>query len=340
MTRLIHERKLELLSYFTRPRAVSICALVLLHALPYDAVAQITTPRLLYAQKADDACNVRYWYQGASEAVILARVDECPERLFVDQSRQVVFVVEDDKIRAIRIYPAGEISRTPLPERSFKFWLDEMTLRPDENVKYEPSIETMKVIGVRFLDDGSLGVLMSLWMPADDEFHYLFRYADKNWSIVESRWCDRWGCAEPEDRSDLLHPDNFFSTMDGRSWPESRMIWHPSLMRSDFVQSRKEEKVANSSGERIEVRMSIDGKSSLLTAYTMPSEHSDTQHTFSVDLRIDSELPQNLSANQCHTSLVGRHILVYEFFQGRFELTDLGTGETVLRDLSTAAWID
>ena len=86
--------------------------------------------------------------------------------------------------------------------------------------------------------------------------------------------------------------------------------------------------------------MSIDGKSSLLTAYTMPSEHSDTQHTFSVDLRIDSELPQNLSANQCHTSLVGRHILVYEFFQGRFELTDLGTGETVLRDLSTAAWID
>ena len=118
------------------------------------------------------------------------------------------------------------------------------------------------------------------------------------------------------------------------------MVWHPSLMRNDFVLSRKEEKIADSSGERIEVGMSIDGASSMLTAYVAPSEHSDTQHTFSVDLLIDSESPRNLSKNQCLTSIVGRYILVYEFFQGRFELTDVGTGETVLSDLSTAAWID
>jgi hypothetical protein len=269
----------------------------------------------LFAQEADDACNIRYWYQGAAEAVILARVDECPERLFIDQSRQVVFVVDADEVRAIRIYPAGEISRTPLPEKSYKFWLDQMTLRPDANVKYKPSIETLKVVGVRFLDDGSLGVVMSLWMPADDEFHYLFRFADKNWTIVESQWCDRWGCDEPKDRSDLLHPEHYLSTLDNRSWPESRMVWHPSLMWNDFVLSRKEEKIETSSGdysgEKIEVGMSVDGISSILTAYISPSEHTDTQYTFNVDLLIDSKPPKNLSKNQCLTSILGRHILVY-----------------------------
>lgn len=319
-------------------------ALATLPAFPCDATAQVTPPRLLFAQETADACNIRYWYEGAAEAVILARVEECPERLFLDQSRRVVFVVDAAEIRAIRIYPAGEISRTPLPERNYKFWLDQMMLRPDENVKYNPSIETMKPIGVRFFDDGSLGVVMSLWMPADDEFHYLFKYADENWTIVESQWCERWGCDEPKDRTNLLHPENYLSTMDGRSWPESRMVWNPSLMQNDYVISRKEEKIETSpgtySGEKIEVGMSVDGISSILTAYIMPSEHTDTQHTFSIDLLIDAKPPKALSRNQCLTSIVGRHILVYEYFHGRFELTDLGSGETILSNLSTAAWID
>jgi hypothetical protein len=100
------------------------------------------------------------------------------------------------------------------------------------------------------------------------------------------------------------------------------------------------EKVGASSGERIEVGMSIDGTKSMLTSYISPSEHSDTHHTFGVDLLIDSKSPKNLSRNQCLTSIVGRYILVHEFFEGRFELTDIGTGEAVFSNLSTAAWID
>jgi hypothetical protein len=321
-----------------------VLALATLPVLSCVAAAQITSPRLLFAQEAGDACDIRYWYEGAAEAVRLARVDECPERLFIDQTRQIVFVVDKGEIRAVRIYPAGEISRTPLPEQSYKFWLDQMTLRPDENVKYKPSIETLKIIGVRYFDDGSLGAVMSLWMPADDEFHYLFRYDDNNWTIVESQWCERWGCDEPKDRLDLLHPENYLSTMDNRSWPEFRMVWHLALMQNDYVISRKEEKIKASSGdysgEKVEVGMSVDGTSSILSAYISPSEHSDTQLTFSVDLLIDAKSPKNLSKNQCLTSIVGRHILVYEFFRGRFELTDVGTGESVLSNLSTAAWID
>ena len=84
----------------------------------------------------------------------------------------------------------------------------------------------------------------------------------------------------------------------------------------------------------------IDGVSSMLSAFTRPSEHSATNHTLNIDLTIDGNPPKNLSSNQCLTSIVGRYILVYEFFGGRFEVTDLGTGRIVIGDLKAALWLD
>ena len=122
------------------------------------------------------------------------------------------------------------------------------------------------------------------------------------------------------------------------------MIWHPALLYSEYVVFRNEEKHEISPGRFegaiLELGLKIDGNPSILKFYTSPSAHTDTRHTFSIDLSIDSGPPKNLSKNQCLTSIVGRHILVYEFFRGRFELTDLGTGETVFSNLSTAAWIE
>jgi len=33
-------------------------------------------------------------------------------------------------------------------------------------------------------------------------------------------------------------------------------------------------------------------------------------------------------------------VLIAEFFQGRREVTDIGTGETVIGDLATALWLE
>jgi len=318
--------------------------LVVSLALSSAAVAQQTPPRLLFAQQSGDVCNIRYWYEGALEAVILARTAVCPERLFVDASKRSVFVVDGNDIRTLRIYPLAESAPIPLPDMDHKVWLDKMTPRPDENSNYKPDVGKLQPIGIRFLDDGALGVVLSLGMPADDAYHYLFRHGDDGWSIVAARWCHRWGCEDPEDRAYPFHSENFLSTRGDRSWPEVRMIWHPGLMHSQYVVFRSEEKYEVSPGRYdgsvIKLGLKIDGKPSILETFTSPSEHTDTLHTFNVDLSIDTGPPKNLSKNQCLTSIVGRHILVYEFFRGRFELTDLGTGETVFKDLSTAAWID
>ena len=122
------------------------------------------------------------------------------------------------------------------------------------------------------------------------------------------------------------------------------MIWHPALFNQAYVVSLKEEKHEISPGHYdgsiVTLGPKIDDVSSTLAAHTGASAHSDSNHTFAIDLVIDGEQPINLSKNQCLASIVGRYILVYEFFRGRFEVTDLQTGETLFSDLITAAWID
>ena len=84
----------------------------------------------------------------------------------------------------------------------------------------------------------------------------------------------------------------------------------------------------------------IDGENSTLRAYTGPSAHFDLVYTFDVELTAGTRAPINLSGNQCMTSVVGRYLLLAEFFQGRFGVTDLGTGENMLSDLKAAMWLD
>ena len=327
-----------------RTTVFGVIAFVSFLAMPIEVVAQHTSPRLLFAQQSGDICNIGYWHEFASEAVILAHTEKCPERLFLDAQRKIVFVIDGDRIRTLRIYPAAEFDSVALPNRDYNVWLESMEPRPDQDSNYKPGARKLLPIGVRFFDDGSLGVLMSLGMPADDEFHYLFKRGEDDWSIVAQRWCHRWGCEEAEDRSDPFHSDNYVSTRGNRTWSEERMIWHPSFLHSEFVVFRNEAKNEVSpglyDGSTLEIGLAIDGTSSTLKTYVVPSAHSESLHTFSVELSIDSGPPRNLSKNQCLTSIAGKHILVDEFFRGRFELTDLSTGETVFSNLSTAAWID
>jgi hypothetical protein len=212
-----------------------------------------------------------------------------------------------------------------------------MTLRPDGNPDYLPSNTQMKPIGIGHFDDGSLGLLLSLWMPADDEFHFLLRHDAGQWSIVEERWCGRWGCENPIDAL-------AFNSTNVWAWPASRMIWHPNISLNPFFSEQSVDLVdlqyESYQAATHHREFEIDGVSSVLTAYTSPSEHSNSSHTFSIELTIDGHPPRNLSGNQCLTSIVGRFILVYEFFLGRFEVTDIGTGETVIGDLKAAMWLD
>ncbi len=122
------------------------------------------------------------------------------------------------------------------------------------------------------------------------------------------------------------------------------MIWHTDISLNPFFSDQLVEMV-DLKYERYQAathqrEFKIDGALSTLRAFTSPSEHSDTNHTFGINLSINGDPPKELSGNQCLTSIVGRFILVYEFFGGRFEVTDIGTGTTVVGDLKAAMWLD
>ena len=293
--------------------------------------------RLLFAQQVEEHCVVGVWDSRTGDSTKLTSIQKCPEALFVSQDRHFAFVVDDTVIRIVSTDSSSKESEVPLPNLDYRSWVDQMTARPDQNPDYQPSMTQMKPIGVGRFEDESLGLLVSLWMPADDEFHYLLRRDAGQWSMVEERWCSRWGCENPIDAL-------AFNSSNVWAWPESRMVWHPNISLNPFFTEQSVDLV-DLQYERYQAathhrEFEIDGVSSVLTAYTSPSEHSDSTHTFGIELTIDDHPPRNLSSNQCLTSIVGRFILVYEFFQGRFEVTDIGTGETVIGGLKAALWLE
>jgi ankyrin repeat protein len=291
--------------------------------------------RLLFAQQAEDHCVIGVWDSRSDALTELANIAKCPDEIFVSKNNRSAFIVDDTSIRIVSIDKSAADLEVALPDLDYLAWLDQMEPRPDQNPDYLPSMTGMRPNRISQLDDGSLALVLSLWMPADDEFHYLFRYDDGQWSMIEGQWCHRWGCDK------ALGP---LTSKSSRDWPESRMIWHAALKFNPFLSRQSVEMVdleyESYQGTIHRRTFEIDGVSSALSVYTSPSEHSDTSHTFGINLIIDGSTPKELSGNQCLTSIVGRYILVYEFFQGRFEVTDLGTSATVISDLKTALWLD
>jgi ankyrin repeat protein len=284
--------------------------------------------RLLYARKEDGACTIGLWNTRSKKTEALLQTDACPEELFVSPDGTSVYIVDGDSIHEVSTVGPNRSSTVDLPTLDYRAWLDQMPLRPNENPDYLPSATQLNPIGVSRHDDGSLALLVSLWMPADDEYHYLFRHDGKEWRIERARWCDRWGCEAPISALD------FYST-NAWSWPQSTMLSHPGVERNPFVTNTRV-----SVDEMSTATLAIDGTTPTLRFAAGASAHSDMVHVFGIELVVVDAPPKNLSKNQCLTSMAGRYLLVYEFFQGRFEVTDLGTGETVIDSLTTAVWID
>lgn len=330
------------LTKFLKPFLTAF-AISFLATPPVHATDQSIPSKLLFAQNAGDSCRIGYWLRNSKETITLTRTNKCPNNLFFAPSREIVFVPNGDHLLKMGMHPKPRIDRISLPNPGYDAWPDQPSLPEGSRQPFQDSNQTFELNKIGVLEDGALGVIMILWLPADDGYLYLFKQSDDGWTIAASRWCGRFGCkkSKGEGPFDL---DHYLSTRGDKAWPESREIWHPSLVDNQFVTSRK---VTQDSapdlyrpGSTIEINLMVGQVSTTLTAYSSPSQHTDTRHTFQVDLKTGAGKSKTLSEDQCMTSLVGHYILVNEFFRGRFELTDLSTGETVLNNLNAAGWVD
>jgi hypothetical protein len=291
--------------------------------------------RLLLAQQIEEHCVISIWDSRLRSSTEVSRISACPNEFYVSQDNRILFVIDEDLIRIVSTDGSATDREIALPDLRYRTWLEHMTPRPDQRSDYLPSGERMAPGRISYLEDGSLALIVEVWMPGDDFYQYLMRFDDRQWSLDGGQWCNRFGC------NNALGALTSKST---RHWPESRRVWHEAQKHNPFVSNLSVEMVdldfEDYQAAIYHREFLIDGVTSTLSTFTSPSAHYDIIYSFGITLTVGDNEPKELSGNQCLTSIVGRYILVYEYFQGRFEVTDLGTGETLVDDLKTALCLD
>lgn len=291
--------------------------------------------RLLSAKQVEDHCVINIWDSRSRISSEVARITECPYELYVSPDNQILFVLDKSSIRIVSIDGSVADREIDLPDLNYHTWLEHMAPRPDQRSDYLPSGARMAPGRISYLADGALALIVNVWMPGDDFYQYLMRFDGGQWSMGDGQWCNRFGC------------DNALGDLTSKStrhWPESRRVWHEAQKLNPFMSKLSVEMVdldyENYKAAIYHREFEVDGVTSTLSAFTRPSEHYDTTYSFGITLTVGESAAKELSENQCLTSIVGRYILIYEYFEGRFEVTDLGTGETLVNDLKTALWLD
>ncbi len=291
--------------------------------------------RLLFAQQIEEHCVIGVWDSRSATSTTLTDIAQCPNELSISEDNRSLFVLDEKRIRIVSIDQTADDTTVALPNMDYRNWLEFLTPRPDPAAKYPPASTDFQIDRVAYLADGSLALIVGLSTAADDAYQYLMRYDGQQWIVLDGQWCSRGWC----DRKLVS-----LTSKSTRDWPETRMIWNAFMKFNPYLARQSVEMVdleyEDYQGTNHRLEFAIDGKSSVIETYTRPSEHSATLHTLGVNLIAGGKPARSLSDNQCLTSVIGRFILVYEFFQGRFEVTDIGTGATLISDLKTALWLD
>ena len=315
------------------PPLIVVCLLLM---SPGESSFAQDSHRLLFARPVDNRCQIGLWEIPSFRITPLTTASKCPEDLYVSTDRETVYVIDGDALRIVTIAAPDDDRAIALPDRDYLSWVESMEPRPDTNPDYLPNSALAPLLAGE-LDDGAIGIVATLWMPGDDTFQYLFRHDGDGWSIINGRWCNRFGCETPFGG---LVSDSTVAW----AWPEDARIWHPEVSTNPIVRERVIES-SNPAEDQWEstihtLQLDVEGTQSTLRFDVNPSEHFDISYVFGIELSVDGAPPINLSSNQCLTWLVGRYLMVYEFFKGRFEITDVATGETLIDGLATAMWID
>lgn len=317
------------------PASILVLCLTAWHTL--HAQADSTDATLLYAREVGGQCSVGVWHSGTSGTSERLRIDACPDTLFVSSDGSRAFIIDAGMILALPLRSDAAADKIPLPDLAYERWAPsaDVVMHP-ANVELLGST-VMQAAGIGFLDDGSPGVHLTLNGPADGSVNYLLRFDGSRWNFIEGRLCGRWEFPCVFDALKMQSSDVWL-------WPADRQILSPDLSASPYLSAdvtpTGQPEAVDNEGEVRKLGFRIDGKNIDLVFDTTPSAHFDHEYTLAIDLVINGQQVANLSRRQCMTSLNGRYLLVREFFGGRYEVTDLGTGETGIGGLGAAIWLD
>jgi hypothetical protein len=277
---------------------------------------------LLYIQQEKNGCHIKIWEPSTQTTKDLYALKNCPDDVYVDEHTATIFIITDTAIQEIVFTPAV----TAKTSVKLPFKTGEVRIAGEVRWNHHGQIG--------YLKNGRLAAVNDRQRPADDSDKLLYEFDKGKWTLVKQRYCNRF-----EDCS--------FDDISGRQWSDWReesKVWHPMLSLNPLIVDRG--KAQDTSGQLLtegvggdwrNIKLSVNGHESILYYYLEIGEERFGLYTYSIYLKTYKD-NRPILKRWYDTSVEYKYLLT-RGPHGVLELTDLETGERVLKDLKFAFWI-
>lgn len=290
---------------------------------------------LLTATEVDDRCELSIWSPASLESRHLVRLDECPERLFVSESRASAFFVDGSNIVQVRLRGNTESEViAEVPELTLERVAVDIFSRPLSDYEKMTASHVMPVRNAGILADGVFWVHVGLVMAGDDDYDFLFKLVDKKWVFDEFVHCGRFEVCEftaladegPSNSSKEIAPE----------------LWHEKIADNPYF-VRDEQMPGSDTGYRSLSRTNryfvVDNGEILLEVWAGTGPDSGYPYLAGAAVQYGNGDSIVICETQCSATLTGRFLLAQRFWGGTLELYDIATGDSVLGALRHAIWL-
>jgi len=307
-----------------------------LTALPVYGIGEPKLPWLFLVREMESSCFVEKFDVASSNAEKLLRLDDCPDDLFVAKNGTRIAWVSDNSYHFRSLSgKKAPYQKIPALNLDFDAVRSSLSVLPPEDVlnKYGPW--KMQVSSLGMDPDRRALVHASLHIPSDDTYDYLFVLDEGGWKLLRERHCHRFETSCNFDEMDAR-------SVRHSSWGFEWKVWQNKVLENPYFVGESVKDIPESRLDYREHsrRFSIDEQIVVLQYGTASGPDTGATMLFNVRLVFGEFEPFSLADGQCSASLVGRYILVRQFWGGTLELRDMGTGDTVFGPLKFAAWID
>lgn len=296
------------------------------------------TAGLAYTKRRPGGCHISFFDPGKVLSTTLATVSACPELLFASTAPETIYFVLSNELHYIHLAESlGHINKLPLPDDRFESYRAALKAKPSDD--YFPPSETNrlspKLAGT--LSDGRIAVVMSIDMPADDSYAYLFVRDKNNWRIEDQKGCHRfeYPCSFDNLKTEISY---YYERQNERN------VWSLDPANNRFLISAASHNPLNEFGYPIaenELQFEVNGVSTLVTARGNHSAHGLGIYTYSIRIVADGRELRSFSTPACGASAFDQFFLVHPCSSaGDGQLYDLETGEVILDSLQQVVWVN
>lgn len=286
--------------------------------------------------ESDSTCDVMIWDPRLNTQMKVFSLDKpCWGRFSVAEDDEKLFVLDNNEIRVVSTEDGAEVETVALPVELMAETdrLLAERFRDHFGEGYDRYAHTgPNVAG--YLSSGELAFMASAGGPADGTYSYLYAREGEEWRLIDEQICGRFeshcGFGRIESRR----------VMD---WPQERAASHPYIRKNSFFLAKSSTAIEDPNYEVSRFRIDFDfgSQGSTLTYDIVEGDYCDGDCIFTRKIGVEGSMGTKIlsEAYLSNNSVVGRFVLMQRS-EGKAELFDMTTGESVFGQLLLGTWIE